>query len=127
MSLPGQGRTKGPVILPSGLLPAHIKKSFLSIDGKFTPAAPPDGSRQQLLVRAINYFRSREGEPRLFTRRKLVLLALTALYAFSPIDLIPDFIPGVGQIDDLTVIAFTFLALFMPPIREHGSHEDPEP
>lgn len=35
---------------------------------------PPDGSRQQLLVRAINYFRSREGEPRLFTRRKLVLL-----------------------------------------------------
>ena len=84
---------------------------------------PPNGSRQQLLVRAINYFRSREGEPRLFTRRKLVLLTLTALYAFSPIDLIP----GVGQIDDLTVIAFTFLALFMPPIREHGSHEDPEP
>ena len=28
---------------------------------------PPNGSRQQLLVRAINYFRSREGEPRLFT------------------------------------------------------------
>ncbi|MFR4223168.1 MAG: YkvA family protein [Akkermansia sp.] len=58
-----------------------------------------------------------------------------------PIDLIPDFIPGVGQIDDLTVIAFTFLALFMPPIREHGlmktrnpelpprttSHADPPP
>ena len=70
---------------------------------------PPNGSRQQFLTRAINYFRSREGEPRLFTKRKLVLLVLTALYAFSPIDLIPDFIPGVGQIDDLTVIAFTFL------------------
>lgn len=87
----------------------------------------PNGSRQQLLVRAVNYFRSREGEPRLFTKRKIVLLILTALYAFSPIDLIPDFIPGFGQIDDLTVIAFTFLALFMPPIREDGSHEDPEP
>lgn len=46
---------------------------------------PPNGSRQQLLVRAINYFRSREGEPRLFTRRKLVLLTLTALYAFPPL------------------------------------------
>ena len=55
------------------------------------------------------------------------LKKLTSGNAFSPIDLIPDVIPGVGQIDDLTVIAFTFLALFMPPIREHGSHEDPEP
>lgn len=88
---------------------------------------PPNGSRQQFLTRAINYFRSREGEARLFTKRKLVLLVLTALYAFSPIDLIPDFIPGVGQIDDLTVIAFTFLALFMPPLKKDGSHEDPEP
>ena len=65
---------------------------------------PPNGSRQQLLVRAINYFRSREGEPRLFTRRKLVLLALTALYAFSPIDLIPDFIPVIGYLDDLILL-----------------------
>lgn len=87
---------------------------------------PPNGSRQQFLIRAINYFRSREGEPRLFTKRKLALLILTALYTFSPVDLIPDFIPGVGQIDDLTVIAFTFLALFLPPIRKDGSHEEPE-
>ena len=88
---------------------------------------PPHGPKQQFLARAINYFRSREGESRLFTKRKLVLLVLTALYAFSPIDLIPDFIPGVGQIDDLTVIAFAFLAMFLPPIKKDGSHEDPEP
>ena len=88
---------------------------------------PPQGPKQQFLARAITYFRSREGEPRLFTKRKLVLLILTALYAFSPIDLIPDFIPGVGQIDDLTVIAFAFLAMFLPPIKKDGSHEDPEP
>lgn len=88
---------------------------------------PPDGSRQQFLTRAINYFRSREGEPRLFTRRKMVLLALTALYAFFPMDLIPDFIPGLGQIDDLTVIAFAFLALFLPPIKKEGPPEGPEP
>ena len=56
-----------------------------------------------------------------------MLLLLTAAYAFSPIDLIPDFIPGVGQLDDLTVIAFAFLAMFLPPIRKDGSHEDPEP
>ncbi|WP_124981154.1 YkvA family protein [Nonlabens xiamenensis] len=28
------------------------------------------------------------------------------LYVFSPIDLIPDFIPGLGFIDDLTVLSF---------------------
>ena len=56
-----------------------------------------------------------------------ILAGTAVVYALSPIDLIPDFIPGVGQIDDLTVIAFTFLALFMPPLKKDGSHEDPEP
>ena len=32
---------------------------------------PPNGPRQQFLTRAINYFRSREGEPRLFTNASL--------------------------------------------------------
>lgn len=88
---------------------------------------PPQEPRQQILTRLLNYFRSREGEPRLFTKRKLVLLLLTAAYAFSPIDLIPDFIPGFGQLDDMTVIAFAFMALFLPPIKTDGSQHDPEP
>ena len=33
-----------------------------------------------------------------------VLAALIIGYALSPIDLIPDFIPGVGYLDDLIVI-----------------------
>ncbi|MFR4417717.1 MAG: hypothetical protein ACLT8E_10300 [Akkermansia sp.] len=49
---------------------------------------------------------------------------LTALYAFSPIDLIP--VHSRVGIDDLTVIAFTFLALFCL-LKKDGSHEDPEP
>lgn len=31
-------------------------------------------------------------------------LAALALYLASPIDLIPDFIPGIGQIDDVAVL-----------------------
>ena len=33
-----------------------------------------------------------------------VLMALTIGYAVSPIDLIPDFIPVIGQIDDLIIV-----------------------
>ena len=42
-----------------------------------------------------------EGVPR---RRKLVLLGLVAFLAL-PIDLVPDFIPVVGQLDDVLVAA----------------------
>jgi uncharacterized membrane protein YkvA (DUF1232 family) len=43
---------------------------------------------------------------------KLAAMGLSALYTLSPIDLIPDFIPVLGQIDDTgAVAAFIGLAL----------------
>ena len=32
-------------------------------------------------------------------------IAFTLLYVLNPIDLIPDFIPGIGQLDDAAVVA----------------------
>ena len=44
-------------------------------------------------------------DPRVPRRRKLIL-ALTMGYLALPIDLVPDFIPVAGQLDDAIILAF---------------------
>lgn len=44
--------------------------------------------------------------------RKIVLALGCLLYVLSPIDLLPDFIPGIGQLDDLGAIVLTVRSLF---------------
>src|SRR5262245_36661288 len=39
------------------------------------------------------------------------ILAGTIIYVISPIDIIPDFIPFIGQIDDIYLIAIALLRL----------------
>jgi uncharacterized membrane protein YkvA (DUF1232 family) len=43
--------------------------------------------------------------------------ALIVLYVVSPIDLIPDFIPGIGMLDDMVLVplAIRFLLNRLPP------------
>lgn len=38
-----------------------------------------------------------------------VMIGLTISYALSPIDLIPDFIPVIGYLDDLIILPFMIL------------------
>lgn len=53
----------------------------------------------------ITLFARLLADPRVPRRRKLVLL-LAVGYLGLPLDLIPDFIPVVGQLDDALVVAF---------------------
>ncbi len=50
------------------------------------------------------------------TKARLAALALI-LYVVSPIDLVPDFIPFLGWVDDLVIIplGMAFVRLLVPP------------
>lgn len=61
----------------------------------------------------VLYFLRRD--PRISKKAKLVIL-ITLAYALSPIDLIPDFIPILGMLDDLIIIPLgIFLAIKLIP------------
>jgi uncharacterized membrane protein YkvA (DUF1232 family) len=62
------------------------------------------------------------GDPRVSRGRKAMLVVVGAYLAF-PIDLIPDFIPVLGQLDDALVVALALRSLVRGAgpdlLREH--------
>jgi uncharacterized membrane protein YkvA (DUF1232 family) len=70
----------------------------------------------------IVLFRRLLSDPRVPRGRKLLLLALVA-YLSMPFDLVPDFIPVVGQLDDAIIVALVLRSVLRAAgtdlIREH--------
>ena len=50
-------------------------------------------------------------DERVASRFKMAIPALASLYVLSPIDVIPDLLLGVGQIDDLGVIGLALVLM----------------
>jgi uncharacterized membrane protein YkvA (DUF1232 family) len=74
---------------------------FLVLAGRRTDARALAGFIPDCIVLVGRLLR----DPRVPRRRKL-LLSLAAGYLASPIDVVPDFIPLAGQLDDAIVLAF---------------------
>ncbi len=66
-------------------------------------------------------------DPRVPARSKAMLVMLGA-YVLSPVDLIPDFIPGLGQLDDVVIAAFALDQILnrVPDdiVREHWDGDE---
>jgi uncharacterized membrane protein YkvA (DUF1232 family) len=66
-------------------------------------------------------------DPRVPARSKATLMMLGA-YVMSPVDLIPDFIPGLGQLDDIVIAAFALDSILnrIPDhiVREHWDGDE---
>ncbi len=66
-------------------------------------------------------------DPRVPPRNKAALVMLAG-YLASPIDVIPDFIPGLGQLDDLILVAFALDRILnhVPDavVREHWDGDE---
>lgn len=77
-----------------------------------------------LLVRLLKAWR--RGNYRGLSMRTIVSLAAALLYIVSPIDLMPDFIPGIGLIDDAAVLALLLhsIAQDLAAFRVWEQHRD---
>ena len=70
----------------------------------------PDGSLKDLagfLPDCATTARRLRRDPRVPTRAKLAI-GLALLWVLSPIDLIPEFLPVIGPLDDVVVVALAF-------------------
>lgn len=100
--------------------------------------APRTGAKRTLIgtiTQIPSYLRLMVGlvtDPRVAVLDK-VLLGVAIAYVVSPIDLIPDFIPFLGQVDDVFVLVLAVRRLItnagMRVVRDHwdGAIEDLHP
>lgn len=72
-------------------------------------------------------FRDVAADPRV-PRRVKVEVGAAAVYLLSPFDVIPDFVPGLGQLDDVAVIGWAMRRLLLAAgenvLREHWRGSD---
>ncbi len=80
-----------------------------------------------LLPRLLKLLWRLSRDPRVPARSKATLFILAG-YLASPVEIIPDFIPGVGQLDDIAIIAFALDQMLnrIPEdiVREHWEGDE---
>jgi uncharacterized membrane protein YkvA (DUF1232 family) len=58
--------------------------------------------------------------------KSVAAIAFTLLYILNPLDLIPDFLPGIGQLDDAAVLALC-LKMISNDLEKYEHHTSNQP
>lgn len=66
-------------------------------------------ARLRVISRMVKSYIS--GRYRVMPWKSIVLLVAGLIYFITPLDLIPDFIPALGLVDDVSMIAFIYRSL----------------
>ena len=64
----------------------------------------------KVLVEMVSAYMN--GKYKKIPKKTLILLVAALIYLVNPFDLIPDFIPGIGYVDDAGVIIFVFQSIY---------------
>jgi uncharacterized membrane protein YkvA (DUF1232 family) len=82
----------------------------------------PEGSKLREFLQQLRLAYSLLRDARVGLTAKLIPI-LGVLYIISPIDLVSDLLPGLGQLDDLAVLVFAMRMFFefspQDVVREH--------
>jgi uncharacterized membrane protein YkvA (DUF1232 family) len=70
----------------------------------------------------------RKGEYRKVPKGSILMIIATIIYFVSPIDMVPDFLIGLGILDDAAVIGFTLkqIATDLDKYKEWKDERDPK-
>ena len=89
-------------------MPGHEELRAFEDDGLEAASRSPRSARDTLreialfLPNFVVLLKRLISDPRVPRKSKLIL-AGTVLYLVSPIDVVPDFVPGLGQLDDVVI------------------------
>ena len=71
-----------------------------------------EGDQFSVVPRYVASFTEKQVSQRRFSMKKLAILLACVLYVLSPVDIIPDPIVGLGQVDDIGAIVFAIKSMF---------------
>jgi uncharacterized membrane protein YkvA (DUF1232 family) len=97
------------VVLRAGLIGLAVLVSTWLLMIVLAKRLPPGSAKDlaTVLPACVTTFRRLRKDPRV-PRRAKVAVAIAGVWVLSPIDLVPEFLPVIGPLDDVVVVALAF-------------------